>query len=77
MYSYHSCHKYSYRADRPEWQPVGMLGVLAVRDNGQCQINGYCTVASDGTAKPYTNGDIHKYRVIHRNSNNVIEIVFR
>ena len=68
---------YINRADRPEWQAVGMLGVLAVRDNGACQINSYCTVASDGTAKPYTNGDIHKYRVIHRNSQNVIEIVFR
>ena len=68
---------YINRADRPEWQAVGMLGVLAIRDNGACQINSYCSVASDGTAKPYTNGDIHKYRVIHRNSQNVIEIVFR
>ena len=68
---------YINRADRPEWQAVGMLGVLAVRDNGLCSVNSYCTVAADGTAKPYTNADIHKYRVIHRNSNDVIEIVFR
>ena len=69
--------QYINRADRPEWIPVGMLGVLAVRDNGECQVNSYCTVGEGGIAVPANSESINKYRVIKRNSANVVEIVFR
>ena len=68
---------YINRADRPEWDPIGMLGVLAVRDDGTCEINKWCTVNENGIATKATNLDIIKYRVIKRNAINVVEIVFR
>ena len=68
---------YISRADRPEWCPVGMLGVLAVRDDGTCEVNGYATVRDDATATKYTEQSQNKYRVIRRNTENVVEIVFR
>ena len=68
---------YVNRADRPEWCPVGMLGVLAVRDDGTCEVNGYATVRDDATATKYTEQSQNKYRVIRRNTQNVVEIVFR
>ena len=75
--NYDPTQPYINRADRPEWSAVGMLGVLAVRDNGQCQINSYCTVGQGGIAVPADINSIHKYRVIKRNATNVVEVVFR
>ena len=75
--NYDPTQPYINRADRPEWSAVGMLGVLAVRDNGQCQINSYCTVGQGGIAVPANINSINKYRVIKRNAANVIEVVFR
>jgi len=68
---------YISRADRPEWCPVGMLGVLAVRDDGTCEVNGYAVVNESGIATKYIGQNQNKYRVIHRNGQNVVEIVFR
>lgn len=68
---------YVNRADRPEWCPVGMLGVLAVRDDGTCEVNGYATITDNAIATKYTGQNQNKYRVIKRNTENVVEIVFR
>jgi hypothetical protein len=64
---------YIQREDRPEWDAVGMMGVLAVRDDGTCQVNGYCKVAEGGIATASESG----YRVIKRVNDNIIKIVFR
>lgn len=64
---------YIQREDRPEWDTVGMMGVLAVRDDGTCQVNGYCKVAEGGIATTADSG----YRVITRVNNHVVKIVFR
>lgn len=61
------------RSKRPEWSPVGMLGVLRVRDDGTCQVNGYCTVADGGIATASNNG----YRVLKRISENIVKVLFR
>ena len=61
------------RAERPEWAAIGMLGVLAVRDDGTCQVNGYCKVADGGIATASDTG----YRVIERVTDNIIKVVFR
>lgn len=61
------------RENRAEWATVGMIGVLPVRDDGTCEINGYCKVANSGIATKATSG----YRVIERVSENVVKIVFR
>lgn len=64
---------YVQRADRPEWSAVGMLGVLAVRDDGTCEVNGFAEVADGGIATAAEGG----YRVIERVSDNVVKIIFK
>lgn len=69
---------YIERKDRKEWDTVGMLGVLAVRDDGTCQVNGFCQVAEGGVAtaaEGYVPG--LTYRVIDRVSDKVVKVVFR
>lgn len=50
-----------------------MLGVLSVRDNGECQVNGYCELVDGGTVVPSEAG----YRVIKRVSDNIIKIILK
>lgn len=64
---------YVQREDRPEWDAVGMVGVLSVRDDGTCQVNGYCKVAAGGTATASDSG----YRVIKRVNDNIVKVIFR
>lgn len=64
---------YIQREDRPEWDAVGMLGVLSVRDDGTCKVNGYCNVAEGGIATSSETG----YRVIKRINDNIVEVIFR
>lgn len=71
--NYDASRPYIQRADRPEWDAVGMLGVLAVRDDGTCVVNGYCTVTDEGTATAAGYG----YRVIARVTDNVIKIILK
>lgn len=61
------------RSERPEWDAVGMLGMLAVRDDGTCMVNGYCKVADGGIATAADTG----YRVVERISENIVKIIFR
>ena len=71
--NYDSSQQYIQRADRPEWAAIGMLGVLSVRDDGTCQVNGYCSVADGGIATASKNG----YRVIQRVNDHIVKIIFR
>lgn len=64
---------YVQREDRPEWDAVGMMGVLSVRDDGTCEVNGYCKVAEGGIATASNSG----YRVIKRVNDNIVKVVFR
>ncbi len=64
---------YVQREDRPEWDAVGMLGVLSVRDDGTCQVNGYCQVAEGGIATASDTG----YRVIKRINDYIVQVVFK
>ena len=70
---YDSSMPYTHRADRPEWDAIGMLGVLSVRDDGTCKVNGYCKVADGGIATASDTG----YRVIERVTDNIVKVVFR
>ena len=65
--------EYIQREDRPEWDAVGMLGVLSVRDDGTCKVNGYCKVAEGGIATESETG----YRVIKRVNDNIVKVIFR
>ncbi len=68
---------YVSRSDRPEWSPVGMLGVLSVRQDGTCRVNGYCTCSEGGIATACEEGDKNSYRVIKVISGQVVKVVFR
>ena len=68
---------YISRFDRPEWAPVGMLGVLAVRHDGTAKVNDYVTVADGGIATACDKNTENSYRVIKANSDSVVEIIFR
>lgn len=75
---YDSSQQYIERKDRPGWAAVGMLGVLAVRDDGSCQVNGFCQCADGGiatVAEKYIPGQT--YRVIARVTENIVKVVFR
>lgn len=64
---------YIQREDRPEWDAVGMIGVLNVRDDGTCEVNGYCKVSEGGIATASESG----YRVIKRVNDNIVKVIFR
>ena len=68
---------YISRFDRPEWSPVGMLGVLAVRHDGTAKVNGYVTIADGGIATACDKNTENSYRVIKSNTDSVVEIIFR
>lgn len=64
---------YVERKDRPEWDYVGMLGVIPVRDDGTCQAGGFCKCADGGIATAADSG----YFVIERKGENVVSVMFR
>ena len=68
---------YISRFDRPEWAPIGMLGVLAVRHDGTAKVNGYVTIADSGIATACDKNTENSYRVIKANTDSVVEIIFR
>ncbi|MDP4147705.1 MAG: peptidase G2 autoproteolytic cleavage domain-containing protein, partial [Bacillota bacterium] len=65
--------EYIPREKRFEWTTVGMLGKLLVRDDGTCEINGYCKPNDEGMATKSDTG----YRVIGRITNNIIKVLFK
>lgn len=74
--NYDPTQKYIPRAERKEWDVVGMKGVIVVRDDGTCEVNGYCKPINGGIATKSTEHTRNTYRVIKRVSENLIKIVF-
>lgn len=71
---YDASQPYVKRADRPEWQIVGMMGKIYVRDDGSCVVNGYADV-KDGIATK-ANGKTNM-RVMERVSDNIVRILMK
>lgn len=65
---------YVSREKRPEWQPVGMLGQLIVRDDGTCRADEYCTASNGGIA---THSDFPGWRVTERVNDYLVKIIFK
>lgn len=63
--------EYIPRSQRKEWISVGLMGKLYVRDDGKCSPGGFCD-CKDGIAIPGST-----YRVMTRNSDNVVKILFK
>lgn len=71
---YDTTKAYTKRADRPEWQIVGMMGKLYVRDDGTCEINGYADV-KDGIATK-ANGKTNM-RVMERINDSIVRVLLK
>ena len=65
------------RAERPEWDYVGMLGVLPVRDDGTCLPDGFCRCGAGGVATFAQERGADTYYVIERISNNVVSVLLK
>ncbi|MNC18163.1 hypothetical protein D3C75_660590 [compost metagenome] len=62
---------YVERIVRPEWDAVGLVGKLRVRDDGTCQVNGFCSPSTDGVATSSEKG----FRVMSRVSEDIILVL--
>ena len=65
---------YIKRADRPEWQIVGMMGKIYVRDDGTCVVNGYADV-KDGIATKASGKT--NMRVMERVTDNIVRVLMK
>lgn len=69
---------YVERIARPEWDAIGLMGKLFVRDDGTCQVNSFCKSNDDGIAVPSTTpNDGVSYRVTKRVSTNIIQVLVK
>lgn len=71
---YNASRAYIKRSERPEWQIVGMMGKLYVRDDGSCIVNGYADV-KDGIATKASSKT--NMRVMERVSDNVVRVLMK
>jgi hypothetical protein len=65
--------KYIPRLNRPEWVSVGLLGQILIRDDGTCEVHGYCWSNDDGIATKAEKG----YFVLERTRPDQILILLR
>ncbi|MBT2672676.1 hypothetical protein J7E95_17800 [Streptomyces sp. ISL-14] len=63
--------EYIPRKKRPEWVPVGLLGKILVRDDGTCEIHGYCWPNDEGMATKVEKG----YFVLKRTGPNQVLVL--
>lgn len=70
---YDEMQTYIPRSERKEWSPVGMLGMLRVRDDGTCKVGGYCKPNEKGIATAAESG----YYITNRYSKNIIEVFLK
>lgn len=69
--------EYVPRLERKEWDTIGMLGVIPVKDDGTCKINGYCKCLDGGIATAVDKYEIGTYRVIDRVAENIVKVVLK
>lgn len=68
---------YVERKDRPEWDYVGMVGVLAVRDDGTCVPGRSCRCGGGGIATLADERGFDTYMVIERVTENVVKVILK
>ena len=72
--AYNENEEYVNRYWRPEWDAVGLMGKLFVRDNGSCQVGGYVK-PDNGIAIP--SAEKTNMRVLKRVNGNVIQVLLK
>lgn len=68
---------YVERRERKEWDYVGMLGVLPVRDDGSCIPGRFCRCGQGGIATPAEERGFDTFYVIERISEHVVSVEMR
>lgn len=68
---------YIERKDRPEWDYVGMLGVLPVRDDGTCLPGRFCKCGKGGVATLAEQRGFDTYMVIDRVNDHVVKVILK
>lgn len=75
---YDPSRKYIGRKSRPEWDFVGMIGVLPLRDDGTCKPGGFAKCGAGGVATAADAWECHKtFFVIERVNECVIKVEMR
>lgn len=69
--------KYVQRKDRKEWDYVGMMGVIPVRDDGTCLPDHFCKCTTGGIATIAEERNFDTYYVIERISDNVVSVIVK
>lgn len=70
--------KYVERKNRPEWDYVGMIGVVPLRDDGSCVPGGFAKCGAGGIATKADAWECHKtFFVIERVTENVVKVEMR
>lgn len=65
---------YIERKDRPEWDYVGMRGIVPCRDDGTCEVGGFCKCGTGGIATKADTRGFDTYYVIERINDHVISV---
>lgn len=73
--AYNPEEEYIARSKRKEWDVVGMLGKLYVRDDGTCGVGGYAKVGADGIAT-LSQEPTNMY-VMKRTAANIVRVLFK
>lgn len=68
---------YIERKDRKEWDYVGMVGIIPVRDDGTCLPDHFCKCGQNGIATLAKEQSFDTFYVIERISDNVISVELR
>ncbi len=68
---------YVERKDRKEWDYVGMLGVLPVRDDGSCIPGQFCKCKNGGFATLADEKNFNTYMVIERITENIVAVILK
>ena len=68
---------YTFRLDRPEWDAVGMIGVLPVRDDGTCIVGRYCRCGDGGVATLAGARGFDTYMVLERIADNIVSVILK
>lgn len=68
---------YIERKYRKEWDYVGMIGVIPVRDDGSCKAGHLCRCGKDGVATLVEERGFDTYMVIERVSANIVSVLMK
>ena len=75
--NYDEFKRYIERKDRPEWDYVGMRGIVPCRDDGTCVARGFCKCGSNGIATKAETRGFDTYYVIERIDEETISVEVR